>query len=102
LVADDLAVVLMDLLIVEMGMIRRGFRIGLIAVGEELCAIRVLVGVRGRRVVAKADGFASLARLLLGGGKVGLERWVVGVFDCWRGGGGVVTELGGELGELGV
>jgi hypothetical protein len=39
LVADDLAVIFMDLLVVEMRVIGRGFRIGFVAVGKELCAV---------------------------------------------------------------
>jgi hypothetical protein len=77
-----------------------GVGVGFVAVGEELCAVGIDLGLCGVGVVAEAHGFAGLAGLLLSGGKVGGEGGVVGVLDC-GGGGGVALELGGEVGELG-
>lgn len=79
LVGDDLAVVGVDLLVVEGGVVGGGFGVGVVAVGEEGGAVGVVV-VGG--VVGEAHGFGRLAWLLLSGGEVGSERGVVGVRYC--------------------
>lgn len=81
--------VLVDLLVVEAGVIGRGFGAGLVAVGEEVGA----VGVFGDVVVAEANGLIGGAGFLLGGGEVGFEGGVVGFGGCGGGAGG--GELGG-------
>ena len=58
LVLDDLAVVFMNLLVVEIGLVGRGIGIRIVAVGEEGCAIGIVVVVGAfRGVVAEANGF---------------------------------------------
>jgi hypothetical protein len=78
LVAQHLAVIFVDLLIVEAGVVGCGFGVGLVAVREKLCAIGIFRNV----VVAEADGFVGGAGLLLGGGEVGFEGGVVGFGGC--------------------
>jgi hypothetical protein len=72
LVGNDARVVLVDLLVVERGLVGWGVG-GVVAVGEEggaVCGVGVVVGG-----VGEADGFGGLARgvgfLRLGGGEVG-------------------------------
>jgi len=78
LLAYHLAVVLVNLLVRELRVVRRGILVrGVVAVGEESGAVGVLVVVvgvvlgRGRGVVCEAHGFGDGAGLLLGSGEVG-------------------------------
>lgn len=91
LLADDAAVVGVDLLVVEAGLVGCGIRVGVVAVREEGCAVWVIgrVGAGGRRVVAEADGFVvGGSGALLCGVEVWGERGVVGGARCGGGRGG--------------
>lgn len=77
LLAQHLAVVRVDLLVVEIRVVGRGVGVGVVAVWEELCA----VGIRRIGCVGEADGFGFWG-LGLGGCEVALQGGVVGVCEC--------------------
>jgi hypothetical protein len=96
LVAYNLAMVLVNLLIVELGLIGSGIGVWIVAVREQSCAVWIfsVCGV-GRGVVAEADGLGGLAGFLLCGGEVGGEGGVVWFRESRGCGGCVAVELGG-------